>query len=66
MSKQNRDGRFPDKTVRLRLANPIPVLILYSTAVVTKDGIVHFFEDVYRHDRALERGALDRVEGERT
>jgi murein L,D-transpeptidase YcbB/YkuD len=50
----------------LRLANPIPVLILYSTAVVTKDGIVHFFEDVYRHDRALERGALDRVEGERT
>ncbi len=47
------------------LANPVPVLVLCSTAVVTEDGIVHLFEDVYGHDRVLER-ALDRVEGERS
>jgi murein L,D-transpeptidase YcbB/YkuD len=33
--------------------------------VVTEDGIVHFFEDVYRQDRVLER-PLDRVEWERS
>ena len=32
----------------------IPVLILYSTAVVLEDGEVHFFEDIYGHDATLE------------
>ena len=37
----------------VRLERPLPVLIAYGTALV-KDGRVHFFEDLYGHDRALD------------
>ena len=40
-------------TVRADLKEPVLVLILYSTAVVSEDGEVHFFEDVYGLDRKL-------------
>ena len=39
--------------VQVNLAKPIPVLILYSTAVVEPDGEVRFFDDIYGHDRSL-------------
>ena len=42
----------PDN-VQVNLDKPIPVLILYSTAVVEPDGEVRFFEDIYGHDAAL-------------
>ncbi len=42
-----------DDTVQVNLAKPIPVLILYSTAVVEPDGEVRFFDDIYGHDKAL-------------
>ena len=32
---------------------PVPVLILYVTAVVQTDGSVHFFDDIYGFDRKL-------------
>lgn len=41
------------RTFRVNLVKPIPVLILYATAVVTPDGVVHFFNDVYGHDATL-------------
>ena len=41
--------------VQVDLTRPIPVLIVYGTAVVTADGVPHFFEDIYRLDAALER-----------
>jgi L,D-transpeptidase YcbB len=37
----------------VQLASPVPVLIAYGTALV-KDGRVHFFDDLYGHDRALD------------
>jgi len=37
------------------LVRPLPVLIVYGTVVVTEDGIVHFYDDIYGHDAALER-----------
>ncbi len=40
---------------RVSLDRPIPVLIVYGTAVVRPDGQVQFFEDIYGHDAALER-----------
>lgn len=40
---------------QLNLTKPIPVLILYGTAVVDEDGTVHFFDDLYGHDAALEK-----------
>ena len=39
--------------LQVNLAKPIPVLILYGTAVVDEDGIVHFFDDLYGHDASL-------------
>ncbi|HQR56869.1 MAG TPA: L,D-transpeptidase family protein, partial [Burkholderiaceae bacterium] len=37
----------------VRLADPIPVVIAYATAIV-KDGRIHFFDDIYGHDRRLD------------
>ena len=37
------------------LPKPIPVLILYGTAIVDDQGAVHFFEDIYGHDAALKQ-----------
>ncbi len=36
----------------VRLAQPLPVLITYGTALV-KQGRIHFFDDIYGHDRQL-------------
>jgi murein L,D-transpeptidase YcbB/YkuD len=40
---------------QVNLVHPIPVLILYGTVIVTDDGIVHFYDDIYGHDAALEK-----------
>jgi murein L,D-transpeptidase YcbB/YkuD len=42
-------------SVRVNLTKPIRVLILYATALATEDGAVMFFEDIYGHDRKLEK-----------
>ena len=39
---------------QVNLATPVPVLLLYETAVAEEDGSVHFFDDIYGHDRRLE------------
>ena len=43
-----------EATLRVGLAQPVHVLILYGTAVASEDGAVHFFDDIYGHDRRLE------------
>jgi murein L,D-transpeptidase YcbB/YkuD len=48
----------PPSTVAL--AEPVPVLIAYGTALV-KAGQVHFFEDLYGHDRALDEALRRRA-----
>jgi L,D-transpeptidase YcbB len=45
-------------TREVRLRSSIPVLIVYGTALVTEDGTVSFYDDVYGYDAELER-ALD-------
>jgi murein L,D-transpeptidase YcbB/YkuD len=42
-----------DQTSHVRLTKPIPVLILYGTAVVTEEGEVNFFDDIYELDAEL-------------
>ena len=42
-------------TQQVNLTHPIPVLILYATVIVTEDGAVHFYDDIYGHDAALEK-----------
>jgi murein L,D-transpeptidase YcbB/YkuD len=40
---------------RVNLGRPVSVVIFYTTAVVTpEDGLVHFAEDIYRQDAALD------------
>jgi L,D-transpeptidase YcbB len=40
---------------QVNLTNPIPVLILYGTAVVDPDGTVLFFDDIYGYDNELKQ-----------
>jgi len=41
--------------LRVNLAQPIRVMILYATALATEAGEVLFFEDIYGHDARLAR-----------
>lgn len=40
---------------QVNLIQPIPVLIVYGTAVVTEQGEVHFFDDIYGLDAQMEK-----------
>jgi len=40
---------------QVNLEHPIPVLIVYATVIVLEDGLVHFYDDIYGHDAALEK-----------
>ena len=44
-----------EKSVRVKVSAPIPVLILYGTAFVEENGEVHFFRDIYGNDASMER-----------
>jgi murein L,D-transpeptidase YcbB/YkuD len=41
------------KTLQVNLKNPIPVLLVYATAVVLRNNEVHFASDIYRQDALL-------------
>jgi len=45
------NGKDPSQA---NLTKPIPIVILYSTAAVTQEGLVQFFDDIYGHDETLE------------
>jgi murein L,D-transpeptidase YcbB/YkuD len=40
---------------QVNLDHPVPVLIVYATVIVGVDGVVHFYDDIYGHDAALEK-----------
>jgi murein L,D-transpeptidase YcbB/YkuD len=44
-----------EDNVQVNLARPIPVLILYATAIVDDDGVAHFYDDIYGYDAELEK-----------
>jgi L,D-transpeptidase YcbB len=41
--------------MQVNLTNPVPVLIIYGTAVVDQQNEVHFFDDIYGYDADLEK-----------
>jgi L,D-transpeptidase YcbB len=43
------------KSVSVKVERPIQVVTTYSTAVVTENGEVHFYEDLYGEDAILEK-----------
>lgn len=55
-----RDAMNGDATLQVTLSRPIPVLIVYATAVVMETGEVRFFDDIYHEDALLERALADR------
>ena len=44
-----------EKQQQVNLQSPIPVLIVYGTAVTKEDGQTYFFDDIYGNDRKLEK-----------
>jgi murein L,D-transpeptidase YcbB/YkuD len=59
-----RAATLAETTFRVDLERPIPVLIVYGTAVVMEDGEVHLFRDIYGQDAALEQALLSRSHSE--
>jgi murein L,D-transpeptidase YcbB/YkuD len=49
------DAMLGKDSMSVKLANRIPVLILYHTAMVEENGDVRFFDDIYGQDAALEK-----------
>jgi murein L,D-transpeptidase YcbB/YkuD len=49
------DSMHGNETLRVMLSKPVPVWIVYGTAVVLEDGRVRFFKDIYGQDAALEQ-----------
>lgn len=47
------------ESATLRLARPVPVLLAYGTVIV-KAGRIHFFDDIYGHDRRLDAALRER------
>jgi murein L,D-transpeptidase YcbB/YkuD len=43
------------QTVRVKLAQPVRIVVFYATAAATESRGVLFSEDIYGHDRRLER-----------
>jgi murein L,D-transpeptidase YcbB/YkuD len=59
------DAMNGDKTLYVKIEKPIPVLIVYATAVVLANGEVRFFEDIYGQDARLLRLLAQRRPDER-
>jgi murein L,D-transpeptidase YcbB/YkuD len=43
------------ESISVKVKRPIQVVLMYATAVAMKNGEVHFFEDIYGQDQALEK-----------
>jgi murein L,D-transpeptidase YcbB/YkuD len=65
---RNNPGWTPEKidaafktanNLQVNLTKPIPVLIVYGTAVVPENGTAEFFPDIYGFDKKLEKLIAD-------
>ncbi len=53
-SPENIDAAMNSGTEKyVKLKNPVPVLITYYTAWVDDNGLLHFAEDIYDHDKVI-------------
>jgi L,D-transpeptidase YcbB len=59
-----RAAMLGDKTFRVDLKRPVPVLIVYGTTIVMENGEVDFFRDIYGQDAALEQVLKNRSHSE--
>jgi murein L,D-transpeptidase YcbB/YkuD len=49
-ARAHHGGRKRPQNLQVNLTQPIPVLIVYGTAVVSESGEVSFFDDIYHYD----------------
>jgi L,D-transpeptidase YcbB len=56
-------GIAAGQTKIINLPHKMPVAWVYLTGWVTKDGVVQFRDDVYKHDDTLDRNALAQAAG---
>lgn len=49
------DAMHGNETIQVTLDTPIPVLIVYATAVVLDHGEVRFFDDIYGQDAQIDQ-----------
>jgi len=49
-----RNALYGANTIQVNLDTPIPVLVVYGTAIATEPGEAHFFADIYGYDALLE------------
>ena len=59
-----RSAMSAGKSRTIRLKQTVPVVIVYVTAIVKRDGKVYFFRDIYNHDQKLDM-ALNRRSSKR-
>jgi murein L,D-transpeptidase YcbB/YkuD len=50
-----RTAMVGEDNTRVNLARPVPVYIVYETAIAHENGEVHFYPDIYGLDEALDR-----------
>ena len=50
------------RTFRVPLTRPLPVAVFYTTVAAWPDGRASFYEDIYGHDRALDRALRPRLQ----
>jgi murein L,D-transpeptidase YcbB/YkuD len=50
------------RTFRMPLTRPLPVAVVYTTVAAWPDGRASFYEDIYGHDRALDRALRPRLQ----
>ncbi len=54
-----------DARETVRLPQPVPVVLFYTTVVVLPDGAVHFLPDIYGHDAILDAALAKRADAPR-
>jgi len=54
-TERMQDAMNGGTTIRVNLERPIPVFIVYATAVALRSGEIRFFEDIYGQDGQMER-----------
>ena len=47
------DAMNNEKEIFVKVKKPVPVLITYYTAWVDDNGLLHFADDIYGHDKAM-------------
>jgi len=53
LERVRREMQHGKDDVIVNLAKPVPVFIVYATAVAYESGDVHFYDDIYGHDAEL-------------